>query len=165
MLRSILRQLVWSPLPDSIQRLWNDHCPCHTEPSTSELVEALGDLVAIHQEVFLVLDALDEYPEHKSPGRHILLETIMRLLAIPQNNLRLVVTSRREPDIRKALGPVVRFSLDVDKALEGDVVKFVAHALNDESIKRWGAELMSLATQKLVHSKERCVSSDTNVLP
>jgi hypothetical protein len=153
-----MRQLIYYPLPEKIQKLWEDHHPYHTVPSHVELLDVLKDLIAVHKNVFLVLDALDEYPEHSSPGRSTLLETLEKLLA--QNRLHLIVTSRREPDIRKSLQPLAEFSINVDRALESDVEKFVNHALNHESIKRWGAELMSLATQKLVHSEERYVYSN-----
>jgi hypothetical protein len=157
MLRSVLRQLVCSPLPDKVQKLWDDHHRGHTEPPSSELLDATEDIVVAHENVFLVLDALDEYPEDASPGRSTLLDTLKKLLTISQERLHLVVTSRREPDIRKVLQPMARFSINVDQALESDVEKFVDHALSHDLIKRWGAELISLATQKLLHSGERYV--------
>jgi hypothetical protein len=156
MLRSILRQLVFSPLPDKVQKLWDNHYQGHTEPSSSELLDATEDIIPDH--MFLVLDALDEYPEDKSPGRSTLLDTIKKLLTMSQKRLNLLVTSRREPDIRKALQPMVFTSIDVDQALERDVEKFVNHALHHESIKRWGAELITLATHKLLHAEERYVN-------
>ncbi|KAG9756503.1 pfs domain-containing protein, partial [Aureobasidium melanogenum] len=155
MLRSILRQLMCSPLPDKVQELWNFHHRHGTEPSHSELLDTISDLIAVHGEIFLVFDALDEYPENKSPGRSILLETIEQLRTLNQERTHLIVTSRREPDIRKMLQPVAYRSINVDRALESDVEKFVDHALSHESIKRWGAELISLATEKLLQSEER----------
>jgi hypothetical protein len=155
MLRSILRQLICSPLPVKVQEMWDNHYQGHTEPPDSELLDATEDVIGTHEHVFLVLDALDEYPEDKSPGRSALLETILKLLTISHGRLHLVVTSRREPDIRKVLQPMARFSINVDQALEIDVEKFVNHALSSELIKRWGTELVSLATYKLLHSKER----------
>jgi hypothetical protein len=163
MLRSILRQLICCPLPDSIRKLWSDHYPCHTEPPVSELLEVLNDLVAVYENVFLVFDALDEYPEDKSPGRSALLETVRKLHATPRKSLHLLVISRREPDIREVLQPIARTSINVDRALESDVEKFVDHALNHELIKRWGVELTSLATHKLLHSEERYVYLRENV--
>jgi hypothetical protein len=155
MLRSMMRQLIRYPLPEKIQKLWEDHHPSHTVPSHNELLDVLKDLIAVYENVFLVLDALDEYPEHKSPGRSTLLETLEKLLT--QRCLHLIATSRREPDIRKSLQRIAKSSINVDQALESDVEKLVNHALNHESIKRWGAELMSLARQKLVHSEERYI--------
>ncbi|KAH0021690.1 pfs domain-containing protein, partial [Aureobasidium melanogenum] len=155
MLRSILRQLMCSPLPDKVQELWKLHHRYGTEPSHSELLDTIRDLIAVHGDVFLVFDALDEYPENKSPGRSTLLETIEQLRTMGQERTRLIVTSRREPDIRKMLQSVACRSIDVDRALEADVEKFVTHALGHESIKRWGVALVSLATHKLLHSEER----------
>jgi hypothetical protein len=157
MLRSIVRQLVCSPVPDKVQKLWDDHYRGHTEPPSSELLDATEESIVIHEHTFLVLDALDEYPVDTSPGRSTLLDTVRELLKISQKRLHLIVTSRREPDIRKVLQPMVRFVINVDQALEGDVEKLVNHALSHELIKRWGAELTSLATHKLLHSEERYV--------
>jgi hypothetical protein len=157
MLRSIIRQLVRSPIPDKVQKLWDDHHRGHTEPPNSELLDATEESIVTHEHTFLVLDALDEYPEDTSPGRSALLDTIRELLTISQKRLHLIVTSRREPDIRKVLQPMARFVINVDQALEGDVEKLVNHALSHELIKRWGAELTSLATHKLLHSEERYV--------
>jgi hypothetical protein len=155
MLRSIVRQLVCSPIPDKVQKLWDDHHRGHTEPPNSELLDATEESIVTHEHTFLVLDALDEYPEDTSPGRSALLDTIRELLTISQKRLHAIVTSRREPDIRKVLQPMARFVMNVDQALEGDVEKLVNHALSHELIKRWGAELTSLATHKLLHSEER----------
>jgi len=157
MLRSLLRQLVLAPLPDKLKRLWNHHCQYSSEPSDSELLDVIAHVVA-HEHVFLVIDALEEYPEYpedKSPGRSTLLETISQLSKMHQQHLHLVVTSRRESDICKSLECMASFSIDVDQVLEGDVRKFVDHAFNHEPINRWGTELISLATQKLLHSEER----------
>jgi hypothetical protein len=157
MLRSILRQLVCSPLPDKIQKLWDDHHRVDTEPPISELLDAIEDIIGTYEHVYLVLDALDEYPRHKSPARSILLETITSLSKVHPQRLHLVVTSRREPDIREFLQHLVSFSIDVDQAFNGDVQKFVDHALNHEDVRRWGTELVSLALERLLQSEERYV--------
>lgn len=157
MLRSLLRQLVCSPVPDKLQQLWKHHRRHGTEPSHSELLDTLRDLIANHKNVFLVFDALDEYPEVKSPGRVTLLETIQQVRTMYEERTRVIITSRREPDIRRALQSEVHHSIDVDQALENDVRKFVDHALSHESIQRWGQELVSLAAHKLLHCGERHV--------
>jgi len=166
MLRSLLRQLVFSPLPDKLKRLWHHHCQYSSEPSDSELLDVIQDVVA-HDHVFLVLDALEEYPEYpedKSPGRSTLLETVSQLSKMHPQHLHLVVTSRREPDIWRRLQCMASLSIDVDQVLEVDVRKFVNHALNHEPINRWGTQLISLATQKLLRSEERYYSSVENTL-
>jgi hypothetical protein len=115
------------------------------------------DLISVHENVFLVFDALDEYPEQGSHPRSALLETIEQLLNTHKKRPHIVVTSRREPDIQEALQSMAHHSIDVDQALKSDVEKLVDYALSHKSIKRWGPELMSLAADRLLHCEERSV--------
>ena len=163
MLRSILRQLICSPVPSKVLELWKHHHRYGTEPSYSELLDAIKDLVAVYKYVFLVFDALDEYPENKSPGRSTLLETIEQLRTMYQKHTRLIVTSRREPGIREKLQHVAYRSINVDQALEGDIEKFVDNALSHESIKRWGAELMALVRVPFLRVKQFLSSYHLNL--
>jgi hypothetical protein len=83
MLRSLIRQLIYSPLPDSVYALWKYHYQNSSDLSETELLDVIKDVIATHEHVFLVLDALEEYPEYpevKSPGRKTLLGTISQLL-------------------------------------------------------------------------------------
>jgi hypothetical protein len=157
MLRSILRQLVCSPLPDKIQKLWDDHHRGHTEPPISELLDATDNIIGTYEHVYLVLDALDEYHTDRIPGRLILLDMITQLCRMHPHRLHLVVTSRREPDIRETLQRVASFTMTVDQAFDGDVERFLDKAFNHARFQRWGPELLALASRKLLQSEERCV--------
>jgi len=155
MLRAILGQLVYSTLTAKVQNLWDDYLKNRTGPSRSELLNAIEDIINTNEQVFLVLDALDEYPIDRSPGRSFLLEIITQLLGTHPHRLRLVVTSRREPDIQESLQCVASFSINVDQAFDDDVKRFVDNALDHRSIKRWGLGLVALASRKLLQSEER----------
>ncbi|TIA05588.1 hypothetical protein D6C81_10451 [Aureobasidium pullulans] len=155
MLRSILRQLSPSPLPHQIYRLWSQHFHIQSEPSRAELLEVISDLVKSQEVVYLVLDALDEYPAEKSPERRTLLMTIKELMTSCAPSLRCLVTSRREPDIQQELESVAYSIIDVDPAMQEDVGKLVAFALSQDSIRRWGDTLVSFASTKLLDAQER----------
>jgi len=105
--------------------------------------------------VYLVLDALDEYPAEKSPERRTLLMTIKDLMTSCAPSLRCSVTSRREPDIQQELESVAYSIIDVDPAMQEDVGKLVAFALSQDSIRRWGNTLVSFASTKLLDAQER----------
>ncbi|TIA39333.1 hypothetical protein D6C78_03381, partial [Aureobasidium pullulans] len=155
MLRSILRQLASSPLPGRLRRLWSQHCQNQSEPSRAELLNVISDIVNRHEVVYLVLDALDEYPADKSPGRLTLLETIQQLMILCAPSLRCLVTSRREPDIWKSLQSVASCVIDIEPAIKEDVAKLVAFALQQYSIRRWGDTILDLIATKLLDAEER----------
>lgn len=81
-----------------------------------------------------------------------------------RQRLHVIATSRREPDIQKALQHLASFTIDACQALMSDVRTFVDQALEHGSIKRWGAELQSFARQKLIHCEERYKPHHANVL-
>ncbi|THZ36792.1 hypothetical protein D6C88_10432 [Aureobasidium pullulans] len=130
MLRSILRQLASSPLPDQLRGLWSQHFRNQSEPSRAELLGVISDVVKSHEVVYLVLDALDEYPAEKSPERRTLLMIIKELMTSCAPSLRCLITSRREPDIQEELQSVAYCIIDVDPAIQGDIGKLVAFRLD-----------------------------------
>lgn len=153
MLRSFIRQLATKPLPESMQDLWRKHGPPGSEPSMSELMMLLTELISCSsRETYLVFDALDECPLHV---RSNLLSILGELLRIPGIRLHVLVTSRREPDIRRAISSLASYTLDVNPLLETDVETFVNASLNDASISKWGSYLKCFAANKLLSMEER----------
>lgn len=149
MLRSILVQLVPPPLPDMVKKLWHDCRARCSKPSHRELLDTIGAILATYEHVFLILDALDEYPEDKPPGRAVLLEVITQLVKThPQ--IHVVITSRREPDIREALENIASSIIVADQAFNGDVERFVDHAFKHKLRKWWDPELVALAIRTLL---------------
>ncbi|CAK5271528.1 unnamed protein product, partial [Mycena citricolor] len=80
--------------------------------------------------VIIALDALDEFP---NPGRKdALLPFLRQLKADAMDNLRLVVTSRREADIHHAVLPLSTHSLDLHDVPESradDISSYIAAQL------------------------------------
>ncbi|CAK5271196.1 unnamed protein product [Mycena citricolor] len=80
--------------------------------------------------VIIALDALDEFP---NPGRKdALLPFLRQLKADAMDNLRLVVTSRREADIHHAVSPLSTHSLDLHDVPESradDISSYIAAQL------------------------------------
>lgn len=74
--------------------------------------------------VILVVDALDEL--ENGPSRKRLLELIAQTIPLACPNVRLIVTSRRESDIKDALQHLNRVEIQKDKeAQREDIVKFI----------------------------------------
>ncbi|KAJ7080209.1 hypothetical protein B0H15DRAFT_997571, partial [Mycena belliarum] len=89
LLASIWRQLaVGKPLDTSAHALYKHHRQRNTRPSVQEIANILQILIAQRSRVYLVVDALDEYPEQQ---RWALLKQLSMLLG---PTTRLMITSR-----------------------------------------------------------------------
>lgn len=69
--------------------------------------------------------------------------------------MHILVTSRREPDIKKVLGQVTSNIINIDSLIEIDVDQFVVAALDDDCLAKWGEDLVALAKSNLLVSGER----------
>lgn len=119
----------------------------------TELTAVLTSLVNhSSRDLYLVFDALDECPLQI---RSEFLAILGELLRASATRLHILVTSRREPDIRKALVSLATYTLDANPLLEKDVEFFVTSSLNHDSIQRWGSRLGDLAAKRLLSLEER----------
>jgi hypothetical protein len=104
--------------------------------------------------VYLIMDALDECPDHygvPSP-RGKVLELVKGLVALHLPNLRLLVTSRPESDIRAVLDPLTCTSLSLhdQEGQKRDIVDYINHVIDSEAkIKRWRDEDKTLVIRTL----------------
>ena len=170
-LSSLLRQLcsVTNAVPTVIQNLWKKHNVPGSRPSndtlTTVLDEMLVDFARESRQVFLVLDALDECParldhavassvdEKIISQRSDVLETLIHL-SDKHSNLRIVVTSRNELDIRSRLESQPH--LNIEDCLNDDVEIFVRGFL-DKLIKSdgWKEAYRSKILSRLVSTDNK----------
>lgn len=105
-----------------------------SSPSDVELVECLRQLVGSFRHAYVFLDAIDEIPQ--SEHRSHVLDTIAVMRSWPsdtdisKSQLHILVTSRDEPDIRRALHPDAEcaISMDVPQVSE-DIAFFISQEL------------------------------------
>ncbi|KAJ7430746.1 ankyrin repeat-containing domain protein [Mycena latifolia] len=87
LLASLWRNLVFNrPIPPAIAALHAQHHEQRTRPSLDEIHSQLSFAVAEHLNVYIIVDALDEYPEDR---RGILLESLTKFPTV-----NLLLTSR-----------------------------------------------------------------------
>ena len=122
-------------IPDSVRELWSQNSGAGTKP-TGRLVGNMLDSVVtelqkIRLNVLIVLDGLDEYPAKARPGllgartvpgREAVLKWLHRFCE-KHKNVRILVTSRGEDDIKESLGKVM--TLDVAEEITEDVDLFI----------------------------------------
>ncbi|KAJ7088325.1 hypothetical protein C8R44DRAFT_531415, partial [Mycena epipterygia] len=115
LLASLWRQLVFmKPIWSALRQLYGKHREPRTRPSLDEDHAVLCSINAHYSKVFILVDALDEYPEEK---RDVLLQHLRAL----GPSVNLLVTSR--PHI--AIDHVISFETLEVRALEVDIRKYV----------------------------------------
>jgi hypothetical protein len=151
MMRSIIRQLSTSPLPTAINRLWKDHKMPGSDPGMNELAKALDEVIdSLGGEVFIVMDALDEYPQ---PEREELLQVVLGLFHNHGENLHILVTSRPEHDIHSKLKSYP--AMDIGTFVQNDVTQFVRNALQSGPLKVWSDNIKREIEERLLSTEER----------
>jgi hypothetical protein len=129
LLASLWKQLVLGkPIPPKVAQLYENHLNRSTKPSLDEILQILQSAIAVYSKVYLLVDALDEYPE---PQRNILLEY---LSTINGPTVNLMLTSR--PHI--ALHPFFP-KLDIleIRATEDDICRYIdMHVLKSPRLSK-----------------------------
>jgi hypothetical protein len=118
------------------------------QPRLTDLRQAAVDICSTStREVYLVIDALDECSRS---DRSNLLAFINSLASCKQ--LRLFMTSRREPDISAGLAPMDLDTIDLlESHVDPDIVVYIRNRLReDTSINKWGPDGKKIIEEALV---------------
>ena len=105
------------------------------------LEDCLHQLVKAFEDVFIILDAVDESP--RDTHRRELLQVLANLRARSETGLHLLVTSREEPDIREVMYeelcalPDEVISLK-NSFVDKDIASFISGSLkSDRRLRKW----------------------------
>ncbi len=151
-MRSILAQLVQqiSLIPESLRTYYEKHQ--HGQPLETGLLDVIKSLLEEGNQTFIIIDALDECPSTTSE-RADLLDLVRRIHSWAQPNLHLLVTSRKEVDIREALESIITLGPISIQAgnIESDIRKYVRSQLeSDSKLKKWQGEIRTEIEDSLV---------------
>ena len=142
LLRSVIRQLCAGAhtLPYQLKELWEKHGKPGSRPTVSDLKDTLNSLVLSikndEQDVFIVLDGLDECPRiaeqngsnrQQSFERKDILQWI-KSFCLDHSNAHTLVLSRDESDIRSSIGENTR--VDVEEGAVDDLHLFIENCIN-----------------------------------
>ncbi|KAJ7097016.1 hypothetical protein B0H15DRAFT_747863, partial [Mycena belliarum] len=117
LLASIWKQLaVDKPFAPHAHKLYKHHRARSTSPSVEEVVEILQILIAQTPQLYLVIDALDEYPEQQ---RWALLDQLSMLLG---PTTRLMITSRPHVQFQDFFPDLV--AVDI-RATDEDILGYI----------------------------------------
>ena len=128
MIGSLLKQIVQfkGALPVSVLNLYETHSRKKTRPRLNELARLLQQEAALYSAIFVVVDALDECPEHNGTRENLLTE----LQRLPQNT-RLLITSRYSQSIEEIFENVPFIDI---RATDQDVRRYAEARIGREKL-------------------------------
>jgi hypothetical protein len=157
MLSSLIVQLCGCR-PDSPQPLLDlaKYKDTKTRPDLDTLETTLRATSVDFENVYLIIDALDECPE-VDEERQTLLASLLRMYRWEEPGLHLLLTSRKEKDIDDELRPLfdseyaVEMDLEVYKdSVNHDIGIFVDERLETSKMKKWPEETRELIRSTLI---------------
>ena len=125
------------------------------KPVLARLMALLKTLLLKLQEVFIVIDAIDECP--RGPRREKLLETLVNIKQFALPNLHILVSSRAEPDIEFQLrylstAPIISMT---NASVNSDIADFISHAIKSEpKLSRWPQHIRSKIQIELLQQSQ-----------
>ncbi|KAJ7144576.1 ankyrin repeat-containing domain protein [Mycena epipterygia] len=151
LLASLWRQLVFEKsISSSVRELFRKHHELRSRPSVEEAHAVLCSTISEYSRVFVLVDALDEYPEVQ---RHALLRC---LFALPPT-VNLMLTSRPHINFDHVI-PNTRLAIQEIRATEEDIRKYLdQQILNSSSLSkhiRKAADLHEAIEEKIVQSSD-----------
>ena len=137
MLRALLLQLSgqFSDSQADLNRLYESNHPALPPPAV--LIAHLQHLIRKLDQVYILVDALDESPKYDARDQVLDVIETMRKWRFPR--LHLLVTSRDEPDIRDSLNPAEDDEVILKKTeINRDIENFISEQLNiDRNLRKW----------------------------
>ncbi|TGO43925.1 hypothetical protein BCON_0717g00010 [Botryotinia convoluta] len=147
-IRSWIRDIL-SNRRDTPQTLKDVYALCNygqQQPTIDKMMDILKSVMAGLQNVYLVLDALDEYPKTE---RGLLMETLKMIHRWKINSIHIFVTSRAEDDIRLHLANMNELNVSdncqsirvQDPNITQDIKKFLASNISSFQYNMWSTDL------------------------
>ncbi|KAI9648079.1 hypothetical protein NHQ30_002708 [Ciborinia camelliae] len=157
-----------------LETAWDDYCSrrdmaLSKAVSTEQLCSLLRDISHYFDNVHLIIDALDECGH----GRSRIVELLTELSAGDNSNIKIILTSRPEPDIERHLSEFIKVSIEANRSdLELYVHSEMEVRLRDERLIIRDQKLKEEITQRLVNEAQGmcksfridCVKKNVNVL-
>lgn len=148
LIRSLISQgLTQVPvIPSALMNLYNQCSQGRIQPTLESLILTFHALLLRQDDTYVIIDAMDECTD-----REAMLNMITQILSW-KTNVRILATSRKEPDILEALQSLTTHQICIESSLvDADIRTFISQKLrNDPKFKRWPPEIHSEIETTLV---------------
>jgi hypothetical protein len=149
--RSLIAQFAapYGGVPATLAKLYQSCHDGRSQPSVQSLQSVLFAILESFDDIYIVLDALDECTERKD-----LLKWIKQITSWKRRKLHLLTTSRPEEDIAKHLRLLDPDYVDIKQDLvTHDVKRYINSILDSEdAFDRWNDEIKANIKNKLLEN-------------
>jgi len=160
LIRSLIRQFSaqCDGVPNPLSRLYESCGSGGWQPSINSLHATLRLILNEFQDVYIILDSLDECKE-----RETLLTWIKEIVDWRKHKLHLLATSRDEADIRGHLALLGPIHVGMERELvDHDIQKYIHHKLRmDPNLNQWDKMVQNKINDKLMTGAEGMYSPFT----
>lgn len=143
-------------VPEAIELEYERANNGQQQPTMATLLDMFKELVLDFDNIYIILDGLDEVPNSADGGgRDDLLKLIHRIRGIQVKPLHFFMTSRREIDITESfmkadesLGVLTIIQAEGSE-VEVDIKKYLQHRLQEKVFHKWSTDLKQLVSDTL----------------
>ncbi|KAH0559449.1 hypothetical protein GP486_004039 [Trichoglossum hirsutum] len=142
LIRSLITQLSTqsAKLSGALQTLYS-HCQDgQQQPCYDTLVETFQSMLGDFSEIYIILDALDECAD-----REQLLMLIQKINEWKMEKVHILVTSRKEKDVRETLTPLLTDQISIEGAqVNSDIQLYIRERLHNDpklKLKKWSEKV------------------------
>lgn len=166
MLRSFLRQILDQATTEEEFKILEQLLPSRnsaTESSITRFANILSLLSAIGPPMYLVIDALDEFPEeHQEQFFQDFLEPMIAHTVRP----RILITSRKNDLISESFSTISCSQQALDsESIDADICYYIERILSrDKALRKWSPELKSFITTELAEKADGMSVSQSSEL-
>jgi Cdc6-like AAA superfamily ATPase len=138
MVRSLISQLSEQciKMPSTLEALYSSSDKGNRQPSLDALMNVLQHMLQEFPQPYLILDALDECAD-----RDVLMKILEQIAEWQVEEMRVLVTSRRERDIESSLEDIVHGECIIclqHQVVDKDIRTYVRQRLSDDKgLKKW----------------------------
>ena len=133
-----------------VETLFSNYAKQTKPPDSFALVDVLISLIKRYQNVFVMIDAIDE-----ATNTEEILESICLLANKKLDNLHVLFSSRLTNNIRETIQPYATFTVSTEGRARDDIVLYIQQRLQDDpKMRRWEDSLKSQIEVSLMRSDE-----------
>jgi hypothetical protein len=131
--------------PSTLQLAYDQANYGQQQPTFKTLMVMLKEVILGFENIFLVVDALDECPRHDAE-REAVLNVLHEVHSWNMSSMHVLATSRREIDIQDSFDNILEQSnhaqsLSLEGQIADDIKKYIQHRLGHRIFQKWRPEL------------------------